>query len=184
MHTCTNMFMHGQAQGSTHTGNTQHPHRQTHPVPPLLLIRREVCWWTPDPWVPSASCWPLAMPNTKGCWFTPFAGIQTSSYCHTQAGPDQMLPQFLAFMLLGSPVSKPQACVCLVAGPQASYPSCCWSGLKFTCELCILILTYTRRGLKLPRETHFSTCWCSDLPYKNTCKTEIPSSQSALNYST
>lgn len=56
-------------------------------------------------------------------------------------GQTECLP--VVGLLLGSPVSKPQACVCLVAGPQISYPSCCWSVLKFTFELCILILTYT-----------------------------------------
>ena len=77
-HTCTNTFMHGWPHRSTRTWNIQHPHRQPHPIPPLLLIRREVWEWTAGPWVPPPRYWPMAMPNNKVHCPTPIASTQTS----------------------------------------------------------------------------------------------------------
>lgn len=101
--------------------NTDRKHNSTR-IDSLILFL--LCCWSggksaSGPQIPGfpTRCWLLAIASTKVHCLTPFAGTQISSYYHTQAGPDQMSPQWSAFRPLGSPVSKPQAHVCLVVGP-------------------------------------------------------------------
>lgn len=144
-HTCTHTQIHLCMAGRTNQHRWETCSTHIDSLIPFLFF----CWSggksASRPQIPGflPRCWPLATPNTEVYCLTSFAGTQTSSYYYTQAGPDQMSPQWSDFRPLGSPISKPHACVCLVAAPQTSYPSCCWSGLKFTCDVYLCSHTHT-----------------------------------------
>lgn len=157
--------MHGWPRWSPQTENTQHPHRQPHPFPPAdregSLLAEPRCLDSPPGHAKPQGSLPLLVLRP------PLTTIHRMVRAKRLPSGQPSDPWALQY-----PSPRPVSVRQLAS--QTSYPSCCWSGLKFTRELCALTLTYIHRGLKFPGEMPFSTCWCLDVPYW----TDIPSPQS------
>lgn len=107
VHVYTWTFMHGWPRWSPQTENTQHPHRQPHPIPPAdqegSLLADPRCLGSPPGHAKPQGSLPLLLLRP------PLTTIH-------RLVRTKRLPRWSTFRPLGSPVSKPQACVCLVTG--------------------------------------------------------------------